>query len=64
MHPLVVLDTTLLRDYEVGHKNGNVNVEVIGLRCVLTQDIRGMHYATLEGVSIIVDESIRVDIQI
>ena len=33
MYPLVVVDTTFLRDPEVGHKNsnGNGNVNVIGL---------------------------------
>ena len=50
MHPLVVVDTTFLRDPEVGHKNGNVNVEVIGLRCVLTQYVKGMPYAMFDGV--------------
>ena len=52
MYPLVVVDTTFLRDPEVGHKNGNgnVNVEVIGLRCVLTQDVKGMPNAMLDGV--------------
>ena len=29
MYPLVVVDTTFLRDPKVGHKNGNVNVKVI-----------------------------------
>ena len=41
MHLLVVVDTTFLQYPEVGHKNDNVNVEVIGLRCVLTQDVKG-----------------------
>ena len=50
MYPLVVVDTTIFRDPEVGHKNGNVNVEVIGLRCVLTQDVKGMPYAMFDGV--------------
>ena len=50
MHPLVVVDTTFLRGPEVGYKNGNVNVEVIGLRCVLTQDVKGMPYAMFGGV--------------
>ena len=50
LYPLVVVDTTFLRDPEVGHKNGNVNVEVIGLRCVLTQDVEGMPYAMFDGV--------------
>ena len=48
MYPLVVVDTTILRDPEVGHKNGNV--EVIRLRCVLTQDVKGMPYAMFDGV--------------
>ena len=47
MYPLVVVDTT---DPEVGHKNGNGNVEVIGLRCVPTQDVKGMPYAMFDGV--------------
>ena len=64
MYPLVVADTTFLRDPEVGHKNVNVKVEVIGLRCVLTQDVKGMPYAMLMLLGIIVDESIRVGIQI
>ena len=50
MYPLVVVDTTILRDPEVGHKNGNVNVKVIGLRFVLTQDVKGMRYAMFDGV--------------
>ena len=50
MHPLVVVDTTFLRDSGVGHKNGNVNDEVIGLRCVLTQYVKGMPYAMFDGV--------------
>ena len=50
MYPLVVVDTTILRDPEVGHKNGNVNVEVIVLRCVLTKDVKGMPYAMFDGV--------------
>ena len=50
MHPLVVVDTTFLRDPGFGHKNGNVNVEVIGLRCVLTQDVKGMPNAMFDGV--------------
>ena len=50
MYPLVVVDTTILRDPEVGHKNGNVNVKVIGLRCVLTQDVKGIPYAMFECV--------------
>ena len=48
IYPLVVVDTTFLRDPEVGHKNGNVNA--IGLRCVLTQDVKGMPYAMFDGV--------------
>ena len=52
MYPLVVADTTFSRDPEVGHKNGNgnVNVEVIRLRCVLTQDVKGMPYAMVDCV--------------
>ena len=48
IYPLVVVDTTFLRDPEVGHKNGNVNA--IGLRRVLTQDVKGMPYAMFDGV--------------
>ena len=47
MHPLVVVDTTFLRDPEVGHKNGNGNVEVIKLWCMLIQDVKEMPYAML-----------------
>ena len=50
MHPWVVVDTTFFRDPEVGHKNGNVNVEVIGLRCVLTQYVKEMPYAMFDCV--------------
>ena len=50
MYLLVVVDTSFLRDPEVGHKNGNVNVEVIGFRCVLTQGVKGMPYAMFDGV--------------
>ena len=51
MHPLVVIDTIFfLRDPEVGHKNGNDNVEVIKLWCLLTQDVKGMPYAMFGGV--------------
>ena len=40
-------------------------VEVIRLSCVLTQDVEGMPYALrLIVLSIMVDESTRVDIQI
>ena len=39
-----------LRDPEVGHKNGNDNVEVIKLWCMLTQDVKGMPYAMFGGV--------------
>ena len=49
-HTLVVVYTTFVRDPEVGHKNGNVNVEVIGLRCVLTQYVKGMPYVMFDGV--------------
>ena len=64
MYPLAVVDTTFLRDPEVGHKNGNVNVEVIRLRCVLTQGVKGCLMQCLMVLDIIVDESIRIDIQI
>ena len=40
----------ILRDPEGGHKKGNVNVEVIRLRCVLTQDVEEMPYAMFDGV--------------
>ena len=50
MHPLVVVDTTFLRDPEVGHKNGNDNVEVIKLWCMLIQDVKRMPYAMFGGV--------------
>ena len=50
--PFGDVDTTFLQDPEVGHKNGNgnVNVKVIGLRCVLTQDVEGMPHAMFDGV--------------
>ena len=56
----------ILRDPECGHKNGNVNVEVIGLRWVLTQVVEGIVclMQCLMVLDIIVDERIRVDIQI
>ena len=40
----------ILRDPEGGHKKGNVNVEVIRLRCVLTQDVEEMPNAMFDGV--------------
>ena len=49
MYPLVVVDTTILRDPEVGHKNGNVNVKVIGLRCVLTRDVKGVRHRLMRA---------------
>ena len=47
MYSLVVVDTTMLQDPD---KNGNVNGEVIRLRCVLTQGVKGMPYAMFNGV--------------
>ena len=46
----------ILRDPEGGRKHGNVNnleilVEVIGLRCMLTQDVEGMPHAMFDGVT-------------
>ena len=42
-----------------------IQVEVIRIRCVLTQDVEEMPYALcLIVLSIMVDESTRVDIQI
>ena len=57
---------SILRDPECGHKNGNVNVEVIGVRWVLTQDVEGIVclMQCLMVLDILFDERIRVDIQI
>ena len=70
MHALVVEDTILNEILKVDIKMTmsmelEIYVEVIRLRCVLTQDVEGMPYALrLKVLSIMVDESTRVDIQI
>ena len=70
MHALVVEDTIFNEILKVDIKMTmsmelEIYAEVIRLRWVLTQNVEGMHYALrLIMLSIMVDESTRVDIQI
>ena len=70
MHALVVEDAIFNEILKVDIKMTmsmelEIKVEVIRLRCVLTQDVEGMPYALrLIVLNITVDDSTRVDIQI
>ena len=70
MHALVIVDTILNEILKVDIKMAmsmelESLVEVIGLRCVLTQDDERLPYALCWIVlGLLVDESTRVDIQI
>ena len=66
MHALVIVDTMLKVDIKMAMSMElEIYVKVIGLRCVLTQDVERMPYALcLIMLGILVGESTRVDIQI
>ena len=66
MHALVIVDTMLKVDIKMAMSMElEILVEVIGVRCVLTQDVERMPYALcLIVLGILVGESTRVDIQI
>ena len=70
LHALVIVDTVFNEILKVDIKMAmsvelEIKVKVIGLRCVLNQNVEVMPYALcLIVLGILVDESTRVDIQI